>query len=70
MGADASLESLGAQRCEIRQICVRADRRSLKNQHGKPLREAMTYEWHNGREALCREGIRGAGQFSNPSEKD
>jgi enoyl-CoA hydratase len=52
------------------QICVRADRRSLKNQHGKPLREAMTYEWHNGREALFQEVIRGAGQFSNPSEKD
>jgi enoyl-CoA hydratase len=52
------------------QICVRADRRSLKNQHGKTLREAMTYEWHNGRKALFQEGIRGAGQFSNPSEKD
>ena len=52
------------------QICVRADRRSLKNQHGKPLRAAMTYKWHNGREALFQEGIRGAGQYSNPSEKD
>lgn len=47
-----------------------ADRRSLKNQHGKPLREAMTYEWHNGREALFQEGVRGAGQFANSSEKD
>ena len=52
------------------QICVRADRRSLNNQRGKPLREAMTYEWHNGREALFQEGVRGAGQFANRSEKD
>jgi len=52
------------------QICVRADRRSLNNQRGKPLREAMTYEWHNGREALFQEGVRGAGQFANSSEKD
>ena len=52
------------------QICVRADRRSVNNQHGKSLREALTFEWYNGREALFQEGIRGAGQFANPSDKN
>jgi enoyl-CoA hydratase len=51
------------------QVCVRADRRSLKNQYGKPLREAMTYEWYNGREALFEEGIDGAGQFAKQTGK-
>jgi enoyl-CoA hydratase len=47
------------------QVCVRADRRSLNNQYGQPLREAMTYEWYNGREALFKEGINGAKHFSS-----
>jgi enoyl-CoA hydratase len=51
------------------QFCVRADRRSLKNQYGKPVREAMTYEWYNGREALFKEGIDGAGQFAKQTGK-
>jgi enoyl-CoA hydratase len=52
------------------QTCVRTDRRSLVHQHGKTVREAMTLEWHNGREALLSEGIEGAGRFGNPSEKN
>ncbi len=46
------------------QSCVRADRRSVNHQHGKSLREAMTYEWYNGREALFAEGMDGAGRFA------
>ena len=48
-------------------ICVRADRRSVNNQAGKSLREAMTYEWYNGRKALFAEGIDGAGRFKPSS---
>jgi enoyl-CoA hydratase len=51
------------------QVCVRADRRSVNNQHGNSLREALTFEWYNGRDALFQEGIRGAGQFANPPDK-
>ncbi len=51
------------------QVCVRADRRSLQNQYGKPLREAMTYEWYNGRDALFKEGIDGASQFAKQPGK-
>ena len=59
--------------CEIAahpQICVRADRRSVTNQHGKSLREALTFEWYNGRDALFEEGIRGAGRFAKSPRKN
>ena len=61
-------ESIAQEIAAHPQICVRADLRSLKRQHGKPLREAMTDEWHNGREALFEEGINGAGGFLKPKE--
>ena len=51
------------------QRCLRADRRSINYQHGKTLREAMTYEWNNGREALMAEGIKGAAKFSKLTDK-
>ena len=52
------------------QCCLRADRRSINYQHGKSLREAMTYEWNNGREALMAEGIKGAAKFSKLTDKN
>ena len=61
-------ESLAREIAAHPQICVRADRRSLQNQHGKSVRDAMTFEWYNGREALMLEGIKGAGKFGKSSE--
>ena len=42
-----------------------ADRRSTMRQQRKSLPDAMAYEWYNGRAALLKEGIRGAGKFAN-----
>ena len=31
----------------------------------KPVREALIQEWHNGREALMKDGVTGAGRFKD-----
>jgi enoyl-CoA hydratase len=46
------------------QACTRADRRSAYMQQGRPVREAMQYEWYNGIPAFVAEGAAGAGRFS------
>ena len=66
----ARAEALAQEIAGHPQTCVRADRRSLIHQHGKSVREAMTYEWHNGREALFAEGIQGAGRFGKTPATD
>ena len=66
----AKAEILAHEIASHPQICVRADRRSLNHQHGKSVREAMTYEWYNGRKALFAEGIEGAGRFGKRSDTD
>lgn len=57
-------EELAHQIARFPQICLRADRRSTRNQHGLSLRAAMVQEWYGGREALLKEGIAGAGRFA------
>ena len=47
------------------QVCVRADRRSAIRSAGLPLREALTQEWYNGREALIKDGVAGASRFKD-----
>ena len=66
----ARAEALAQEIAGHPQTCVRADRRSLIHQHGKSVHEAMTYEWHNGREALFAEGIQGAGRFGKTPATD
>ena len=56
-------EALAKQIARFPQQCLRADRRSALRQHGLSLREALVYEWHNGRPALVAEGLRGAAHF-------
>ena len=65
-----SAEKLALEIASHPQHCVRADRRSLINQYGKSVREAMTYEWFNGREALFNEGLTGAARFSESKQKN
>jgi len=67
-GSRERAEALAHEIAAHPQVCVRADRRSINHQHGKSVREAMTYEWYNGREALFTEGIRGAGRFAKPND--
>jgi len=46
------------------QAAVRADRRTVHEAYGLPLREAMRREWHNGVDAHFQEGATGAGRFA------
>ena len=61
----AKAEELAHQIAQFPQICMRADRRSARKQHGLSLRDGMIQEWYGGREALFKEGIEGAGRFAD-----
>ena len=58
-------EELAQQIAAFPQLCVQADRRSVRNQHGLPVRAALTQEWYNSRSVLEAEGISGANRFSS-----
>jgi len=63
--ARTKAEELAHQIAAFPQICVRADRRSTRAQHGLTVREALIQEWHNSRAVLEAEGIAGAKRFSS-----
>lgn len=63
--ARAKAEELAHQIAAFPQLCARADRRSVKAQHGLSVRDALTQEWYNSRAVLEAEGIDGAGRFSS-----
>ena len=46
------------------QEAVRADRQSIIETRGMPVREALKIEWANGMDAIRKEGIAGASRFS------
>ncbi|MEO7128635.1 MAG: crotonase/enoyl-CoA hydratase family protein, partial [Rhodoferax sp.] len=46
------------------QAAVRADRRSVQETYGLPVRDAMRREWANGVEAHFKEGAAGAARFA------
>jgi len=58
-------EELAHQIAAFPQRCARADRRSVKAQHGLNIRDALVQEWFNSRPVLEAEGIAGAGRFSS-----
>jgi enoyl-CoA hydratase len=58
-------EELAQQIAVFPQLCARADRRSVKAQHGLNVRDALVQEWFNSRPLLEAEGIAGAGRFSS-----
>jgi enoyl-CoA hydratase len=62
-GAREKAEQLAREIARFPQVCVRADRRSAIKSHGLSVREALIQEWYNGREALVKDGIAGAGRF-------
>jgi enoyl-CoA hydratase len=47
------------------QAAVRADRRSVVETYGMPVREALRQEWCNGVEAIFKEGADGAARFAS-----
>ncbi len=64
-GARRKAEEIAHDIARFPQVCVRADRRSAINQFGLPIRDALYNEWQNGREALTKDGIDGAGRFKD-----
>src|SRR5256712_518180 len=46
------------------QAAVRADRRSVVETYGLPVRDALRQEWTNGVEAIFKEGASGAARFA------
>ncbi|MCD6680243.1 MAG: crotonase/enoyl-CoA hydratase family protein [Burkholderiaceae bacterium] len=63
--AREAAEAMAREIARFPQAAVRADRRTVHETHGLPLREAMRREWHNGVEAHWQEGADGAGCFSS-----
>ena len=63
--ARAAAEVMAAEIARFPQAAVRADRRSVLETYGQPVREAMRREWHNGLEAHYREGADGAARFAS-----
>ncbi len=58
-------EAMALQISRFPQACMRADRRSVYGQSGRPLREAMQSEWRNGVPAFAAEGAAGAVRFAS-----
>ncbi|MFO1153094.1 MAG: crotonase/enoyl-CoA hydratase family protein [Rhodospirillales bacterium] len=62
-GARQRAEELAHEIARFPQTCVRTDRRSAIRGYGLPVRDALIQEWYNGREAVLKDGIEGAGRF-------
>ncbi len=58
-------EEIAHEIAKFPQICLRTDRKSVINQKNLSLREALIKEWYDGKEALVKEGIRGAEKFKD-----
>ncbi|MEM1316566.1 MAG: crotonase/enoyl-CoA hydratase family protein [Pseudomonadota bacterium] len=61
--ARAQAEALAAEIARFPQDAVRADRRSIIESRGLPVREALKLEWANGLDAIRNQGVAGAGRF-------
>ena len=62
--ARVAAEAMAHEIARFPQAAVRADRRSVIETYGVPVREAMRREWANGVEAHFKEGVAGAGRFA------
>lgn len=63
--ARAAAEEMAQNIARFPQAAVRADRRSVIESYGLPVREAMRREWANGLAAHYKEGAAGAGRFAS-----
>ena len=61
--ARAAAEAMAQEISRFPQAAVLADRRSIIETHGLPIREALKKEWANGLDATEQEGVEGAGRF-------
>ena len=60
----AKAEALAHDIARFPQSCMRADRRSVRTQHGLSMREALQQEWKGSKDEVSI-GIEGAARFSN-----
>lgn len=63
--ARAAAERMAREIARFPQAAVQADRRTVHESYGLPLRDAMRREWTNGVEAHWREGATGAARFAS-----
>lgn len=61
--ARIAAEAMANEIARFPQAAVRADRRSIIETRGLPVRDALKVEWKNGLDAIGREGTAGAGRF-------
>ncbi|MEM8863126.1 MAG: crotonase/enoyl-CoA hydratase family protein [Chloroflexota bacterium] len=61
----AKAEELAHEIARFPESTMRADRRSAIHQQGLSERDALKYEWTNGREEVKNAGIAGAARFSS-----
>lgn len=61
----SAAQAMAANIARFPQAAVRADRRTVHEAWGQPLREAMRREWHNGVDAHYQEGAEGAARFAS-----
>jgi enoyl-CoA hydratase len=61
--ARAEAEAMAAEIARFPQEAVLADRRTIIETRGMPVRDAMKVEFANGLDAIRREGTAGAGRF-------
>ena len=57
-------EALAHDITRFPQNCMRADRRSVRAQHGLTLQDALRHEWWNSKVEV-KDGIGGAARFAN-----
>ena len=62
--AREAAEDMAREIARFPQEAVRADRRTIIETRGMPVREALKVEWANGMDAIRKQGIAGAGRFS------
>ena len=58
-------EAMAHEIARFPQACMRADRRSVRLQEGRSLRDAMRKEWYNGTPTFAAEGAAGAARFAS-----
>ena len=63
-GSRTKAESLAHELSRFPQSCLRADRHSVRNQHGLSEREALRQEWRNSKAEVSL-GIKGAMEFAS-----
>ena len=62
--ARAKAEALAHDIARVPQSCMRADRRSMRTQHGLSMRKALQQEWDGSKDEVTT-GIEGAARFSS-----